>query len=501
MSSLRFNSLANFAGQLIGTVVSFIVVPFYMRFLGAEAYGLIGFFLTLQSTLAILDLGLSVTANREVSRFIAQKVEIAVLRRFLRTLEIFYWLIGISVVMILGLASGWLAKDWIQANVLTTEQVRTCVFLSVTTIGIRWPTSLYQGVLRGLERQISLNLVQAAIAVLRGGGGVALLWLVSPSVVLFHQWQLLMGIAEVLCMLVLAWNSLGGLPLLGVGWDMAVFKGVWRFAIKIAGASVFAMLLKQVDRILISKMLSLEQLGYYTTAVIAGMGLAKIFVPVQAAIFPRLTKQHSVGDQEGLSNTFHGGCQAVAFLVAAPAAIMVFFSHEILMVWTLSEECVKYASAPLAITALAMLFNSMMSIPFSLAVGTGMPWLPMWTNGIGVVLLTPLTFFLVKHYGIAGGAWAWLAFNLGYYLIVPHVLFRNALQQEKWRWYVQDTGFFIVVALSVFFVARQLSAGFLSMLSKWGCIGVAGLAYGAICLFFSSGVRSLFLKISFLRQS
>jgi len=302
-------------------------------------------------------------------------------------------------------------------------------------------------------------------------------------------------------MLTLAWNSLGGLPFFGVGWDTTVFVGVWRFAINVAGASVFAMLLKQVDRILISKMLPLEQLGYYTTAVIAGMGLAKIFMPVQAAVFPQLTKQHSTGDYEGLSKTFHSGCQAVAFLVAAPAALMVFFSPEILGVWTRSEDCVEHASSPLAVTALAMLFNSMMSIPFSLAVGTGMTWLPLWTNGIGVILLTPLTFFAVKQYGIAGGSWAWLAFNLVYYLIVPHVLFRNILQQEKWRWYVQDTGFFIVAALSVFSVARWLSTDLPTMAYKGTCIAVAGLAYGSICLSLSPGVRSLFLRIPLLKKS
>jgi len=170
MSLLRVNTLANFAGQISGTVVSILVVPLYIHYLGTEAYGLVGFFLSLQSTLAILDLGLSVTANREVSRLIALKAENWVLRRFLRTLEIFYWLIGISVIALLGFASGWLAKDWIRANTLTHDQVRICIFLSVATIGIRWPTSLYQGVLRGSERQISLNLVQTAVAVLKGGG-------------------------------------------------------------------------------------------------------------------------------------------------------------------------------------------------------------------------------------------------------------------------------------------------------------------------------------------
>jgi O-antigen/teichoic acid export membrane protein len=500
MSSLRINTLANFAGQLSGTLVGFLVVPFYIKFLGKEAYGLVGFFLSLQSILAILDLGLSVTANREISRLNAKKSEPQVLKDFLRTLEVFYWLMGIIVFAVLGLASGWLASNWIKTEKLALEDVKTCVLLSIATIGVRWPVSLYQGVLRGFEQQVNLNLLQSAIAVLKGVGSVALLWLVAPSVVLFHKWQFLMGLLEVVVMLFLAWKCLGGFSVVGAAWRLDCFQGVWRFAVKVAGASVFAMLLKQVDRMLISKMLPLEQLGYYTTAVIAGMGLTKIFMPVQAAVFPRLTKQYSSGETNGLSETFHNGCQAVAFLTSAPAAILVFFPSEFLALWTRSEDYATQAASPLAITALAMLFNSMMSIPFSLTVATGMTWLPLWTNGIGVVLLTPLTYFLVREYGISGGAWAWLIFNVGYYLVVPHILFRNVLSNEKWRWYTKDTGFFIAAALLLISIARYSLNGASSFEMKLMSISIACFAYTCVCVSFSSGVKSLIFKVSIIQK-
>ena len=500
MSSLRINTLANFTGQLSGTLVGFLVVPFYIRFLGKEAFGLVGFVLSLQSILVILDLGLSVTANREISRLNAKKSGPQTFKDFLRTLEVFYWLMGILVFAFLGLASGWLANNWIQTEKLALEDVKTCVLLSIATIGVRWPVSLYQGVLRGFEQQVNLNILQSAIAVIKGVGSVALLWLVAPSVVLFHKWQFLMGLLEVILMLILAWKCLGGFSVFGAACRLECFQGVWRFAVKVAGASVFAMLLKQVDRILISKMLPLEQLGYYTTALIAGMGLAKIFMPVQAAVFPRLTKQYSSGETNGLSETFHNGCQTVAFLVSAPAAILVFFPSEVLAMWTRSEDYSHQAASPLAITALAMLFNSMMSIPFSLTVATGMTWLPLWTNGVGVVLLTPLTYLLVREYGISGGAWAWLLFNVGYYLIVPHILFKNVLSNEKWRWYIKDTGFFIAAALALFSIARYISSGVSSFEKKLVSIAIACFAYTCVCILFSAGVKSLILRVSILQK-
>jgi len=42
-------------------------VPLYIKYLGVEAYGLIGIFAILQSMLALLDMGMKPTLSRELS--------------------------------------------------------------------------------------------------------------------------------------------------------------------------------------------------------------------------------------------------------------------------------------------------------------------------------------------------------------------------------------------------------------------------------------------------
>lgn len=49
-------------------LMGLVFVPLYIKFLGMEAYGLIGFFATLQALFSILDLGLGATLNRELAR-------------------------------------------------------------------------------------------------------------------------------------------------------------------------------------------------------------------------------------------------------------------------------------------------------------------------------------------------------------------------------------------------------------------------------------------------
>ena len=64
---IRHNTIANAVGQCYNIAISFIVTPFYLYYLGAEAFGLIGFYTLLQSWMHLLDVGLSPTLGRRIA--------------------------------------------------------------------------------------------------------------------------------------------------------------------------------------------------------------------------------------------------------------------------------------------------------------------------------------------------------------------------------------------------------------------------------------------------
>ena len=72
MNRIKLNILANFGGQGWAALAQLAFVPLYLKFLGIEAYGLIGFYMMLQGILQILDVGLSMTINRELARYLTQ---------------------------------------------------------------------------------------------------------------------------------------------------------------------------------------------------------------------------------------------------------------------------------------------------------------------------------------------------------------------------------------------------------------------------------------------
>ena len=71
--SIRKNTIANFIGFGYTSVIGIVVYPLYLKYLGAEAYGLVGFFTLMQSWLYMLDMGFSPTLARQISYARGQK--------------------------------------------------------------------------------------------------------------------------------------------------------------------------------------------------------------------------------------------------------------------------------------------------------------------------------------------------------------------------------------------------------------------------------------------
>ena len=56
--SLRRDVLANYLGQGWQVIMALAFVPLYIKYLGIEAYGLIGIFVVIQAWLSLFDMGM-----------------------------------------------------------------------------------------------------------------------------------------------------------------------------------------------------------------------------------------------------------------------------------------------------------------------------------------------------------------------------------------------------------------------------------------------------------
>src|SRR3569832_2499673 len=83
--SFAHNILANYASQIYITLATILIVPLYVRYMGAEAYGLVGFFTKVQLWFQLLDAVLSPTMALESARFLGGAIDSLSLRRLKQT--------------------------------------------------------------------------------------------------------------------------------------------------------------------------------------------------------------------------------------------------------------------------------------------------------------------------------------------------------------------------------------------------------------------------------
>jgi O-antigen/teichoic acid export membrane protein len=473
--SLKINTIANYLGQGWTAVMGIAFVPLYLKYLGMEAYGLIGVFAMLQAWLILLDMGMTPTLNREMARYTAGTHTAQSIRDLLRSLELICFAVALVIGISVWLSASWLSIHWLKAEKLPREEVSQAISIIGFVVALRFIESLYRGAIQGLQRQVWLNVVGSGLATLRWGGAVCALMWVSPSITVFFIWQ---GIVSTLTIVALICAVYSYLPASGQAarFSWLQLKHIRQFACGMMATTLLVLLLMQVDKIILSHMLSLELFGYYTLAGTIAAMLYQLTGPVTQAFYPRFTELVAKGDIAGLIAIYHLGAQLISVIVVPAALMLIFFGEKILLLWTGNASLAQHVAPLLTLLALGTLLNGFMQIPYMLTLAYGWPGFAVRMNIVAVAVLVPAILWVTPHYGGIGAAWVWMILNSGYLLISTHFLFRKLLITEKLYWYKYDVIFPAVGACVVAAIFWLIQPSVLMKFVEWVWLILAGLS-------------------------
>lgn len=471
MSILKRNIIANFGGGVWTGLVGLIFVPLYIHFMGIEAYGLVGIFAMLLAIFGLLDMGLSSTLNREMARLAVQEKKAQEMRDLVRTLEIPYWIIGLIISVIIVASSQLIAFRWVNAESLSPKTVQTAIVIMGLTVFFQWPLGFYSSGLIGLQRQVMLNGINAVMATFRGLCAVLILWLVSPTVEAFFLWQLIASVMHTVLVVYFLWRSLPDAS------ERARFRrellsNIWKFAAGMTGIAMLGTILTQMDKVILSRMLSLKMFGYYALASAAAMTLVRFSAPIFSAIYPRLTSLVALGATEEITRLYHRSSQLVSVLVLPAAVVVALFSKEILLLWTQSPVTVEHTHLLVSILVMGTAINGLVNIPYALQLAVGWTRLAFLVSLISVIFALPLMIVLANWYDAVGVASVWVILNVSELIISIPIMHKRLLRNEKWRWYFEDVGLPFGVALLVAGSLRFTISTPLHNLSLGACIVV-----------------------------
>lgn len=487
VSELRRNVAANLVGRAWVMVLGIAFIPVYLRFLGMEAYGLVGFFATLQGVFGLLDLGLGATINRELARLSASAERRDDQRALLRTLELCYW--GISITtgcLVLALAPG-IAHHWVHASRLSPLSVERAIRLMGLVLALQLPFSFYQAALMGLQRQVAVNAIVVSTASVRSVGTALVLWRLSASVEAFFICQLAISLVQTAVTLVVVWSGVGGA--FSVRPQFARLRSIWRYAAATSANSIVGITLTQLDKVLLSRLLPLEQFGYYALAGTMASFIWAVAIPINQALFPRFAQLVELGDDTTLTTLYHRASQIMAIALVPAAATVIAFSWELMFLWTRNPGTASQTALIAALLIAGTTCNGLASVPGYLQAAAGWPELMVYTNMAAAVVLVPGILLIAPRYGAPGAAFVWLVLNAGYIVFNVPVMHTRLLRGELWRWYREDLAGPVAGAIAAVLVGRWLMPHGASKLMAAGWIlGVWAFALAA-CALLASRIR------------
>lgn len=483
--SLKKNTIANYLCMAYTTLIGIIMMPFYLEYLGAETYGLVGFFVLMQTWLSLLSMGLTPMLGRQIAYVRGQgESERSEFRQLLRSIELIFFILAIVAMSGIWFASPLIAEKWLMLHTLSYYEVAYCISLMGVIIGLRWFASLYSSGINGMEEQVWLSGYSVVLATLRYVAVYGLLRWVSQKPEHFFEFQLMVAVIELLVLAIKLYRCLPESKQasnLGLYFSWHSIKAVLPFATGIAYTSSLWVLLTQTDKLILSHVLTLIDYGYFALVMVVANGIITIADPIRQAVLPRLTLLHSQGNEPQMLALYHKTTQYVAVVTFSVAGVIAIFSEQFLYSWTGNDEAAKWGAPVLTWFALGNGILVIAAFQYYLQCVHGQMRMHVINTTINAAFQMPILVYAAFEYGAIGVAISWFFIRLLAFAVWTPIVHKKFAPGLHWNWISHDV-FPPLIAVSIvmavahaFIVQYGVSATRVEMFSLLVFVGIVSL--------------------------
>lgn len=495
--SLKRNIAANYLSQIYVTLIGILMLPLYIQYMGAEVYGLVGFFTMLQAWFGLLDLGLTPTIGRETARYHGGVMPALVYLQLYRALSLIFICSAIFGGSGLFLLSDRIATHWLLAETLPLSDIVTAIKIMAISVALRWMCGLYRGVVTGSEKLVWLSGFNVLMATLRFITVLPVMWYFGFTAFVFFIYQLIVALIELSSLWLKSSRLLPPLESLDqtIGWSFKPVKPVLKFALTIAFTSAVWVLVTQTDKLVLSGVLPLTEYGYFTLAVLAASGIMVIGAPISTAIMPRMVKLHAEGKHAELLQVYRNATQLVSVIAGSAAITLAMCAEQLLFAWTGDKTLTAKAAPLLTLYAVGNGFLSVAAFSYYLQYAKGNLRYHLIGNVVMVIVLIPGIIFAATDYGAVGGGYVWLMTN-GFFLLGWVAYVHHKIEPGlHWQWLSRDILAIIIPTLAVAYAITKFDFIFNGRMESFLYIAVFGSITFICAALSSKSVRQRFLSI------
>lgn len=400
---LARNVVLNLLGQGLPLVVALATMPFVIRGLGTERFGILGLAWVVLSYFTIFDLGL----GRATTKFVAEALGVGEGQRVpaivWNAVAVQAGLGAVGAFLLAGIAPVLVHRILTIPEGLVDEAESSFYVLAVA-VPIVLVSSSFRGVLEAAHRFDLVNAVKAPLSAMVFFVplvGVLLQWDLPGIIALLVLFQ---GAGLVAYYYLARWiiPSLKTLPHFRRGMlRTLVSYGGW-----VAVSNIVGPILVYLDRFMIGTVVTIAAVGYYTAPYEMVTRLWIVPASVVSALFPAFSTMSVSGGREALQALVTRSMKFLLFIVGPVIVFVVVFGRFILDIW-LGPDFAEQSALALRILGIGILVNSLAQVLYSSIQAVGRPDLTAKFHLAELPVHVVVAWVLVTTWGITGAAAAW----------------------------------------------------------------------------------------------
>lgn len=438
--NMKSNLLSNYAAQIYLIGVNYITLPYLFESVGANTYGLIGLFATMQAWFSVFDLGMLPALSRESNKYHAGAITALEFRQIFRVLLGVFFVIGMIGSGLLLLNADTIALKWIKNSELSNSDLIEIIRIISICVGLRWFGGIYKSLFLGAEKLLYLNLYLIVIATLRFIGVFSAMNFWGYDAKIYFQYQLIVALIELFSIMILS-NLV--LPKIKnnyqkIGWKIGKVIPVLSFALTIAFTSAVWIIVTQLDKLILSGILDIKEYGYLTIAIMLSNSINMLAGPLSTIIMSRLSALCAKNKDAEFIYFYRKSTKWMVLIAGTMGILLSFYPESWIKAWMGNAELSSQAIVAISLYSIGNAIISIGAFPYYMQYAKGNLKYHVGGNIVFAVLIVPTMIFASLRYGIVGAGMVWVLFNLLSLLFWQNYIHEKFISGFHWDWIFND---------------------------------------------------------------
>jgi len=419
------NTIFNIVGRFWGILVGLILIPYIIKHIGVDRFGIWVIVGVLTTYFGLLDFGIKTSFVKYIAEYYTKK-ETEKINQVVSTGFVFYALLAVLISFI-----GFLVIDSIlrffNIPLHLYQEARFVFLLGIIIFVVSNAFSPFGAIQEGLQRMdisnriaiiLSLPSIIGTIFFLEMGYGLSGL-IVNNALIL---------ILTIIVNVAIAHKILKGLRFDPFLFSKKMFRKLFLFGYKLQITVIGSWIQGQLDKILLASFLNVGYVTYYAVASNLSAKIREIPVLLTSAILPAASELDAKSDTALLNNLYFRSMKYTTLVILPLTAVVILLAKPFISLWL--GGGFERSVLTLQILMVGFFFNIMTAPGAFILNGLGKPQYAMWGAVIAVIINLVLSISLVikiGYFGVVIGTTTSLTVSAIYFILKLHQVMNLSL--------------------------------------------------------------------------